>query len=122
LRPVDREQRLRRAYAAFNARDVDAVLSLMTLDVDWPNAWEGGRVRGHGGVRAYWTRQWASIDPSVEPLSVTTRPDGRVAVEVRQVVRALDGTPLQEERVPHVYAFDGDLIARMDVEDAPVAG
>jgi hypothetical protein len=119
---VDREQRLRRAYAGFNDRDVEAVLSLMTPEVDWPNAWEGGRLRGHDAVRDYWTRQWASIDPTVEPLAFTTRPDDRVAVEVRQVVRALDGTPMQEGTVLHVYAFAGDLIERMDVEEALGAG
>jgi ketosteroid isomerase-like protein len=32
---------LRRAYDAFNARDVDAVLALLQPDVDWPNAMEG---------------------------------------------------------------------------------
>ena len=32
-------------YAAFNARDVDAVLAAMHADVDWPNAFEGGRVQ-----------------------------------------------------------------------------
>ena len=31
-------------YAAFNARDIDGVLEQMTEGVDWPNAWEGGRV------------------------------------------------------------------------------
>jgi hypothetical protein len=35
----------------------DAVLAHMTDDVDWPNAWEGGRVAGKEAVREYWTRQ-----------------------------------------------------------------
>ena len=51
----------------------------MTDDVDWPNAWEGGRGVGHAAVRDYWTRQWAAIDPTVEPVSVATRADGSVA-------------------------------------------
>jgi hypothetical protein len=34
-------QRLRRAYEAFNARDVEAALALMHSDVDWPNAIKG---------------------------------------------------------------------------------
>jgi DNA-binding GntR family transcriptional regulator len=29
---------LRAAYAAFNARDIDAALTLMTADVAWPRA------------------------------------------------------------------------------------
>jgi hypothetical protein len=114
---MDPEERLRATYAAFNARDIDAVLAQMTTDVDWPNAWEGGRVQGHDGVRDYWTRQWAAIDPTVEPLGFATLPDGRVAVDVHQVARALDGSLLADARVVHVYAFRDDLVARMDVEE-----
>jgi ketosteroid isomerase-like protein len=44
-------------YAAFNARDVDAVLAAMTPDVDWPKTWGGGRAIGREQVREYWKRQ-----------------------------------------------------------------
>jgi ketosteroid isomerase-like protein len=115
---VDREALLRRIYAAFNARDIDAVLAAMADDVDWPNAWEGGRVRGHAGVREYWSRQWEAIDPHVLPTGFSERPDGRVAVEVDQVVRDPQGRLIAQGHVVHVYAFDGDLVARMDVEEA----
>jgi hypothetical protein len=104
-------------YAAFNARDLDAVLKRMTDDVDWPNAWEGGRIRGHDAVRDYWTRQWATIDPTVEPVFVAERPDGTVEVLVHQVVRTSDGTVLAEGDGVHVYTFRGELISRMDVEN-----
>jgi hypothetical protein len=108
---------LRTIYDAFNARDIDAVLRHMTVDVDWPNAWEGGRVSGHAGVRDYWTRQWSAIDPVVTPIALTARSDGQVAVEVQQVARSLDGAILAEGRILHVYTFRDDLITRMDVEE-----
>ncbi len=114
---MDRETRLGLTYAAFNARDIDAVLAQMVEDVDWPNAWEGGRIRGREAVRDYWTRQWAEVDPKVEPTSFTHRPDGSIAVEAHQVVRGLDGTLLDERDVRHVYVFRGDLVARMDIEE-----
>jgi hypothetical protein len=117
MQTVDHEPRLRELYRAFNAREIDAVLAAMTEDVDWPNAWEGGRVQGRDGVRDYWTRQWAEIDPTVEPVGFTTRADGSVAVDVDQAARSLDGELLGEGRVVHVYTFDGDLVARMDVEE-----
>jgi ketosteroid isomerase-like protein len=85
---VEHAARLREMYAAFNACDIDALLEQMTADVDWPNAWEGGRVHGHDEVRDYWSRQWSMIDPSVEPVAFNVRPEGRVAVEVDQVVAA----------------------------------
>jgi hypothetical protein len=111
------ETRLRALYGAFNARNVDAVLCELTPDVDWPNAWEGGRVQGHEGVRDYWTRQWAVIDAKVEPVAFAVRPDGSIAVEVHQVVHDLNGSLVGEGRVFHVYVFRDDMVARMDVEE-----
>src|SRR5438128_786657 len=89
---TEHEDLLRRMYVAFNARDVDAVLASVHPDVDWPNAWEGGRVRGHDAVRAYWTRQFAEIHPTVEPTAIEP-PDaaGRIAVSVHQVIRSPAG-------------------------------
>jgi ketosteroid isomerase-like protein len=112
---VEQADLLQGTYEAFNDRDIDAAVLHMTADVDWPNAWEGGRVHGHEGVRDYWTRQWSAIDPAVTPIGFTGRPDGRLAVEVQQIVRSLDGTIISEGRVVHVYAFRDGLITRMDV-------
>ena len=118
---MDDEQHLRTIYAAFNARDIDAVLAALAEDVDWPNAWEGGRLRGREAVRAYWTRQWAEIDGRVEPVDIEALGDGRFAVDVAQTVRDLDGQLLSEGRVRHVYELREGLVVRMDVEE-PAAG
>jgi len=37
---------IEQAYSAFNKRDIDVALALMTHDVSWPKASEGGRVIG----------------------------------------------------------------------------
>ena len=110
------EALLRRAYEAFNARDVDAVVALMRADVDWPNAFEGGRVHGRDEVRAYWARQFAVIDPQVMPRGLAWRDDGRVAVFVHQIVRSPAGEVLADGAVVHVYVLRDGLIERMDVE------
>jgi hypothetical protein len=115
--PASDEQTLRALYRAFNDRDIGAVLAALSDDVDWPNAWEGGRIRGKDAVRAYWTRQWKEIDPHVEPISITARADGRIAVEVHQVVRTLEGDLVGSGRVYHVYTIADRVITRMDVED-----
>ena len=101
---------------ASNARDIDAVLAAMTDDVDWPNAWEGGRLHGPDAVRDYWTRQWAAIDPRVDPTLITPRGDGRIEVEVHQVVRDLDGGLIDDGVVVHVYELRSGRVAWMDVE------
>jgi len=116
---MDPERRLRALYDAFNARDIDAVLNAMTDDVDWPNAWEGGRLRGKEAVRDYWNRQWAEIDPRVDPVAITALHDGRFAVDVDQTVRDRAGTLLGSQRVRHVYGFRGEAVSRMDVESVP---
>jgi ribosomal-protein-alanine N-acetyltransferase len=114
-RMTDHEELLRALYAAFNARNVDAVIAAMHPDVDWPNAWEGGRLRGHAAVRDYWARQFAAIDPHVEPQAFATIEGGRIAVEVHQVVRSPAGDLLADRTVTHVYALRGGLVERMDV-------
>jgi hypothetical protein len=35
---------IKQAYSAFNRRDIDGALALMTEGVSWPKASEGGRV------------------------------------------------------------------------------
>ncbi len=120
LHGMDSDELLRTIYAAFNARDIDGVLAGMTDDVDWPNAWEGGRLVGHEAVRDYWTRQWAAIDPHVDPVEIGPRVGGagvRVAVQVQQVVRDLAGAVVASGTVVHVYELRDGLVARMDVEE-----
>jgi hypothetical protein len=111
------ETRLRAAYAAFNARDIDAALALMTPDVDWPNGMEGGYVHGHDGIREYWSRQWTLVDPTVEPLGIQIESDGRRCVEVRQRVADLNGNLLADGIVYHVYRLQDSLIAAMEIRE-----
>lgn len=115
---MDDEEVLRYAYAAFNARNVEAALATLHADVDWANGMEGGRVRGHQAVSEYWTRQWTLIDPHVEPLSFTTEPDGRIAVDVHAVVRDAAGALLADHRVWHVYRMEDGLVREMEIREA----
>jgi hypothetical protein len=112
---AEHEQLLRRAYDAFNARDIEAVLALMHPDVDWPNGMEGGRVHGHAEVRDYWTRQFTMIDSHVEPERFSEDDWGRVVVDVHQVVRDTAGNPIADQRVRHVYVIRDGLVERMDI-------
>jgi hypothetical protein len=115
---ADHERLFGELYRAFNARDVDAVLALVHHDVDWPNAWEGGRVHGREAVREYWTRQFAAIDPSVEPERIELADTGQVVVRVHQVVRDRgSGDVISDGRVTHRYTLRDGLVERMDVED-----
>ena len=113
---------LRAAYAAFNARDIDAALVFMTPDVEWPRAFKGGFVQGPEEVRTYWAEQWNEINPHVEPVAFHPEEGGRVLVEVHQVVRDLGGTTLVDEHVGHRFTIERGLIRRMEVSSLPLSG
>ncbi len=121
---ADAKTIIEQAYSAFNKRDIAGALALMTADVSWPRASEGGKVVGKGEVRAYWTRQWREFDPHVEPLAITEADRGRTRVRVRQLVKSLEGDVLSDSEVLHVFTVDSGLIAAMDLgdEDDPTAG
>jgi len=71
-------ERLRQLYRAFNAHDIDAVLQQMTDDVDWPNAWEGGRVKGQRRSATTGTGSGAPPAPTAQSQSRSTK--GTVAL------------------------------------------
>ena len=102
------------AYTAFNARDLDAALALMTSDVHWPRAFKGGFVRGPEAVRAYWIDQGREIDAHVEPVAFNPEDDGQILVEVHQIVRDLTGTVLSDGHVGHRFTFKDGLIQGME--------
>ncbi|MGZ2422484.1 ketosteroid isomerase-like protein [Rhizobium laguerreae] len=115
---------IKRIYASFNARDIYAVLAVLSDNVAWANGMDGGHVHGRQAVRDYWTRQWAVISPHVEPVAFKKTEDGAVAVEVIQSVFDLDGRPLEgqshglkDKTVTHIFRMEGDKIARFDIRD-----
>lgn len=118
-RPSPENDLLRAAYAAFNARDIDAALATMSPSVAWPKAFKGGFARGHQEVRAYWTEQWSEIDPHVEPVSFRPEGVGRILVDVHQVVRDLAGAVLGDAHVGHRFTIEDGLIRAMEVCPLP---
>jgi hypothetical protein len=115
---------IEQAYFAFNKRDIDGALAMMTEDVSWPKASEGGKIVGKEEIRAYWTRQWAEFDPHVEPHAIIEGDGGKVSVSVHQLVKSLEGDVLSDSDVLHVFTVYGGLIAAMDLgdEDDATAG
>jgi hypothetical protein len=107
---------IEQAYSAFNKRDIDGALVLMSEDVSWPKASEGGKVVGKEEIRAYWTRQWSEFDPHVAPLAIEE--DGeKIRVRVHQLVKSLQGEVLASSEVVHIFTVRGGLIAAMDLGD-----
>jgi hypothetical protein len=107
---------IRKAYAAFNERDINKALSTMQPHVQWSKAWEGGYISGHQEIKEYWTRQWKEINPKVEPVGFIERPDGSLEVKVHQQVKDLQGNEIFDGTVKHIYSFEDGLINTMDIE------
>ena len=114
---ADTNSTIEQAYSAFNRRDVDAALAVMTEDVRWPKASEGGSVVGKEEIRAYWTRQWQQFDPHVEPLAMTEEDGGKVRVNVHQFVKNLQGAVVADGEVVHVFTLKDGVIAAMELGD-----
>ena len=114
---IDTRNLLAQAYRAFNGRDIDGALALMSDDVSWPRSSEGGRALGKQEVRDYWTHQWQQFDPHVEPLQIVDRPDGTAEVRVHQLVKSLGGEVLADSEVWHVFTLQDGLIERMEVRE-----
>jgi hypothetical protein len=95
---IKTEDLIAHVYSAFNQRNIDGALALMSDSVSWPKASEGGRVVGKDEIRAYWSRQWKEFDPHVHPLEVLEQGAGRTHVRVHQLVKALVATCFQTVR------------------------
>ena len=102
-------------YDAFNRQDVPAMLSGLDPEVEWQDLLEGVPIKGRDAVADYWRGQFEIVRAELSPLTYTPLPDGRVAVDVAQTVRRLDGGLWANQRVTHTYTFGPDgLILRMD--------
>jgi hypothetical protein len=109
---------LAQAYSAFNHRDIDSALALMSENVSWPKASEGGRIVGKEEIRSYWIRQWKEFDPHVEPVEVIDHEHGITEVKVHQLVKNRGGVVLSDSEVWHIYTIANGLIERMDLKES----
>lgn len=71
---------------------------------------DGGHLRGRDDVRSYWKRQWAIIDPLVEPVAMSPTGKGEVVVKFHRVVRDPKGNLLADTQVIHVCQMRSGLI------------
>ncbi len=111
------------AYREFNARNIDAVTAHMHPQVEWANGMEGGHVYGKDAVREYWTRQFTTFSPHVDPVSIDPDKNNNWVVTVHQVVHDMKGNLLLDTTVYHTYRFRDGLIVRMDIaQTSPFSG
>jgi ketosteroid isomerase-like protein len=109
-----RAEVLRRGYAAFNRRDVEAALELFDPAIEWPDMLEGRTLHGRDEVRAYWLRQFELIRSVVEPREIA-HGDELTALFVDQAVTEPASGDEHVARVVHLWTFAGEVPVRMEV-------
>ena len=112
----DAQALLTRLYEAYNRRDFAAFSVLLTADIDWPDQIQGGRLVGRDAVRDYWAANDKVITIDAAPVSFDARSDGRIAVDVNQIVCNLAGQVWSDTCVRHIFTLRDGKVARMDAE------
>ena len=115
---TDTHTLIAQAYSAFNDRDIDRALALMSEKISWPKASEGGRALGKEEIRTYWIHQWQEFDPHVEPLELIDRQGGITDVKVHQLVKSLGGDVLADSEVWHIFTIQNGLIEQMNIKQS----
>ena len=108
------KEELQNLYDAFNKRDVETILSMMAEDVKWANGMEGGFVYGRDEVREYWRRQFEIIKPELEILEIESG-DEKAVVDLRQIVKDLEGNVLIDKTVEHIFTFENGSIKLFEI-------
>jgi len=113
---IEAEALLTRLFEAFNRHDFPAVAAGLCDDVDWPDQTRGGRLVGHAAVRDYWDTNSQFIHVEVTPIAFAIEDDGRVRVDINQVVRGATGSLWSDIQVRQYYTLRDGQVSRMDIE------
>ena len=101
------------AYAAYNRRDVDGLLELLTDDVDWPDG--DARLVGKAAVRRYWLDQFTGTRTHDEPVRFVDLAPDRIAVHLEQTVADRQGRVLSRGAFRYSFTVRDGLISRLDI-------
>jgi ketosteroid isomerase-like protein len=112
------EDLVRRAYRAFNDRDIEAAVALMHPEVSWPDATTGEIIRGSHALRWHWRTVFGHMHPILELDDLRERSDGLLEAVVRHILRDPDGTVLQDDRLVHLFTIEDGLIKRVEISPA----
>lgn len=102
------------AYAAYNSRDLDRLLTAVTEDVDWPDG--AARLHGKDALRRFWLEQWTRLRTHDEPVAFEEVGRDVVRVRIDQVVRDLDGRTVSRGSFRHTFRLRDGRITRLDIE------
>jgi len=85
---ADTKTVIEQAYSAFNKRDIDGALALMTQDVSWPRLRRAAGFVGKEEVRAYGLGQWRGVRSPCRTACISDENGGKTRVRVHQLVKS----------------------------------
>jgi nuclear transport factor 2 (NTF2) superfamily protein len=109
------QQFLQDLYNAFNKREIETIISVMSPDVKWANGLEGGFVYGRDAVREYWTNQFKGIQAELETLKFETDENNRNIVTVHQIIKDLQGNLLADATIQQIFTIEDGLISLYEI-------
>lgn len=116
LSDVQAEDLLRRAFDAYNRQDADALLTMVSIDVRWPD--NDGYVMEKGELRAFWRDQWAKTRTHDEVTGIERMDDTKFLVRLNQMVRTVDGTRLSAGSFCYGFTIENGLIAHLSSRES----
>jgi ketosteroid isomerase-like protein len=113
--PPDIEALVQRLYDANQRRDFPAFSALVAPALEWPDVTRGGLLTTPEAVRDYWTYNDSIIRVELTPVEVHVTDDGRIMVDVNQVVWNRSGQLWSDLCVRHCYTLRDGRFWRMDI-------
>lgn len=108
------------AFDAYNARDADGILALVSEDVSWPDGRTSDpnkRLSGHPELRKYWRDQWEVTRTVDTPIEAIELPDGRIKVRLDQIVKTVAGEEVSRGTYEYFFTIRDGLITRLDIKE-----
>ena len=111
---MNSQELIKRHYEALNARDLNRLLHLLHVDVDWPAGEGEERLYGREAVRVHMTKMFTQ-DFQMHPMRVDLEQDGRVVAEVRAIFRDGSGKVQFEETGNAAFSIQDGLIRKVEL-------
>jgi hypothetical protein len=108
---------IEQAYPAFNKRDIDGALALMTDDVSLAQSFGGRQSDREERDPRLLDSTMGRVRSPCRPLAITEEDGGKVRVRVHQIVKDLQGNVLSDSEVLDVFTMNTGLIAAMHIGD-----
>lgn len=104
-----------RLYDANQRRDLEAFRALVAPQLEWPDVTRGGVLTSPEAVGDYWAYNDSIIRVEITPVEIHVTEDGRIVVDVNQVVWNRSGKLWSDLCVRHCYTLRDGLFWRMDI-------